>query len=250
MSRKKKEERLYRLQTKTQGLQTFRVVVEETDLFISAEKNLAHEARELALKYRGYIKNQIALYPEFAIGLSPISLGGPAPGIIRDMVSVSQKAGVGPMASVAGAIAERVGADLLAWTKQVIVENGGDIFIKTDAPATVGVFAGKSVLSGRIALKIDSGKRPAAICTSSGTVGHSKSMGNADAVCVISDSCSLADAAATSLGNRVKKKSDIQMALDIGKTIQGVSGILIIMGDKVGIWGQIDLALMEGPQGA
>ena len=250
MSRKKKEARLYRLQTQANGLHTFRVVVEETDLFISAEKNLAHEARELVLEHRGYIQSRIAVDPEFAAGWSPISLAGPVPGIIRDMVSGSKKAGVGPMAAVAGAIAERVGNGLLARTKQVIVENGGDIFIKTDVPAMVGVLAGTSVLSGRIGLKIDSTKRAAAICTSSGTVGHSKSMGHADAVCVLSDSCALADAAATSVGNRVKKKSDIQMALDAGQSINGVSGILIIMGDKVGIWGKIDIVALDGPDGA
>ena len=84
-------------------------------------------------------------------------------------------------------------------------------------------------------------KKPAAVCTSSGTVGHSLSLGNADAVCVLSESCSLADAAATSIGNHIKSKSDIPKAIDIGKNINGINGIAIIMGDEIGLWGNLEL---------
>jgi len=150
------------------------------------------------------------------------------------------------MAAVAGAIAERVGEGLLSHTKQIIVENGGDIFIKTDFPATVGIFAGKSILSGRIGIKVRSAEKSVSVCTSSGTVGHSRSMGNADAVCVVSSSCSLSDAAATSTGNLVRKKTDIQKALDFGRTIPGLFGILIIMDDKAGIWGEIEIVPLDG----
>ncbi len=244
--RKKKQDRIYRSRTSSEGLKTFRVAVKETDIFVSAGKKLADEARELVLKHRGHIENYIDMHPDFAKTLCPINVNGPVPGIVRDMFSGAIKSGVGPMAAVAGAIAERVGHGLLSYTEQVIVENGGDIFIKTDFPATVGLFAGKSILSGRIGLKIDSAKAPISVCTSSGVVGHSMSMGKADAVCVVSGSCSLADAAATSIGNLVKKKTDIQKALDFGKKIPGLFGILIILDDKAGIWGEIDIVGLDG----
>jgi len=82
---------------------------------------------------------------------------------------------------------------------------------------------------------------PIGICTSSATVGHSVSLGRADAVCVLSDSAILADAAATAVGNRVQKDSDIKKALEFGLGIEGVLGVLIIMGDKLGVQGSIEI---------
>jgi hypothetical protein len=153
------------------------------------------------------------------------------------------------MAAVAGAIAEHVGLDLLFHTDEVIVENGGDIFLKTHSPVTVGVFAGDSPLSLRIGLRINPKENPLSVCTSSGTVGHSLSFGKADAVCVISRSCSLADAAATSIGNKVESKAHIQRAIDFGKQIEGVMGIVVIVGDAVGAWGEVEMVPLEREKG-
>ncbi|MBM4271232.1 MAG: hypothetical protein FJ139_03600 [Deltaproteobacteria bacterium] len=82
---------------------------------------------------------------------------------------------------------------------------------------------------------------PMGICTSSGTVGHSLSFGRADAVCVVSQSAIIADASATAIGNLVKRKSDIAFALKRGLNIEGVRGVLIIMGEKFGAAGEIEL---------
>ena len=92
-----------------------------------------------------------------------------------------------------------------------------------------------------IGLRIDSGPKPLAVCTSSGTVGHSLSLGRADAVSVVSESCTLADAAATAIGNQVRSKKDIQNAVEFGQKIEGVLGILIILGDKLGMWGDLEI---------
>lgn len=219
----------------------FRVAVKETDLLICADQPLEHEARELILEYRGHIESYISIYPEFARTLAPWKINHPAPMIIREMSDAGLKAGVGPMAAVAGAIAEAVGKGLSALSKDVIVENGGDIFINSREPLTIGIFAGKSPLSMKIGLKLTPTGTPIAVCTSSGTVGHSLSLGKADAACVISDSCALADAAATAIGNRVKTKADIRSAIGFGKQIDGVRGLLIIVGDKIGAWGEIEI---------
>jgi len=239
------QKRLYRNLTARENLAAFRVAVKETDLFVHAAKPLEEITRELILKHRGYIEAYIKRYPEFVKTLKPWHVSGPAPIIINDMASAGEKAGVGPMAAVAGAIAEHVGIDLLMHTDEVVVENGGDIFFKTNGPVTIGIFAGKSPVSLGMGLRIDPGEKPLSVCTSSGTVGHSLSLGKADAVCVLSDSCPLADAAATSIGNQIKSKAHIGSAIDFGKNIKGVGGIVVIMGDEIGMWGELEVVRLK-----
>ena len=235
------EKRLYRNLLRMDNLVSFTISVNETDLLIHSSKYLEEITKKAILLQRGYIEEYIKKYPEFLNALSPLQVNGSMPLIIRDMASSGLKAGVGPMAAVAGAIAENVGTELLAHSDEIVVENGGDLFIKTYRPVTVGIFAGKSPLSMRIGLRIDSKDRPVGVCTSSGTVGPSLSFGQADAVSVTSYSCSLADAAATSIGNLVGSKNDIQSAIDFGKKIEGIHGIVIIIDDKMGIWGDINI---------
>jgi ApbE superfamily uncharacterized protein (UPF0280 family) len=157
------------------------------------------------------------------------------------MISASRAAGVGPMASVAGAIAEHVGRQLLLKSFNVIVENGGDIFLNMKEDISIGIFAGQSPLSGRIALRIPAGQSPLGICTSSGTVGHSLSFGIADAVCIKSSSAALADAAATAAGNLIRSKSDMRKGLDRAMSIRGVLGVLIVTGDTLAVKGDMEL---------
>ncbi len=234
------ENRTYRNIIKSEHLVAYKVVVKETDIHVQASKNLEDMTRELVFEYREYIEGYINRFPEFAQTLSPWVVTGPEPIIINDMAKAGAAADVGPMAAVAGAIAEHVGTNLLSHSNEVIVENGGDVFLKLDTPVTIGIYAGNSPLSYKLGLRIDTGNRPVSVCTSSGTIGHSLSLGKADAVCVISGSGALADAAATSIANRVTIKSDIQQAIDYGKNINGISGIAVIKEDKIGLWGEIE----------
>jgi hypothetical protein len=164
-----------------------------------------------------------------------------APDIVRDMAQAARVAGVGPMAAVAGAIAEVVGKDLLVYTPEVIVENGGDIFMKVSQTSLIGVYAGESPFTGKIALEINPEETPLGICTSSGTVGHSLSLGSADAVIVLSHSTSLADAAATAIGNKVIAADDINVLIEQVKAMPGLVGVVIIKGDRMGMWGKVKL---------
>ncbi len=241
MSNTAHQERTYRNLAGVDSLVSFNVVVQETDLLIHASTALENIARDMVLKERGFIENYIEIYPEFRKTLVPWQIDKPAPVIVSEMICAGKKAGVGPMAAVAGAVAEQVGKALLSYSDEVVVENGGDVFIKTAKPLKVGIFAADSPLSLKMGLLIDSRKKPAAVCTSSGTVGHSFSFGKADAVSVVSDSCSLADAAATSVGNLIKTKKDIGKAIEFGKKIEGVTGIVIIIGDAAGFWGEIEV---------
>jgi hypothetical protein len=145
------------------------------------------------------------------------------------------------MAAVAGAVAQFVGYELMERCATLIIENGGDIFLKSDQPRTVAIFAGESPLSYKVNLRISPEKTPIGICTSSGTVGPSLSFGKADAVCVLAKKASLADAAASSIGNAILGKQDITKGIERSRQIEGVLGVVIVVEDQMGIWGDIEL---------
>jgi ApbE superfamily uncharacterized protein (UPF0280 family) len=235
------EKRTYRNLVKTDDLIKFEVIVKETDLLVRAEKDLSRETRESVLKYRHQLETYIAMNPEFQKSLVPLKDDPGVPEIVQEMIRTSQLAQVGPMAAVAGAMAESVSKDLLKFSKEVIVENGGDIYLVTSRERIIGVYAGHSPLSLKIGIIIEPEETPIGVCTSSGTVGHSLSFGKADAVCILSKSAALADAAATAVGNLVRDKTDIQSGLERGREIEGVSGTLIMVGEKMGVWGNIKL---------
>lgn len=233
--------RTYRHWIEGKDLIPFDVTVKETDLYIRAASNLQRKAHRLVLKYRRQLEGYIKLNPVFVTSLEPLAVPDYAPAIVRQMAEAARKAGVGPMAAVAGAVAECVGRELLDFSPEIIVENGGDIYLKILSKRTVGIFAGDSPLTGKIGLEINAGDTPLGICTSSGKVGHSLSYGRSDAVVVLSASTALADAAATAIGNRVNQSADIDAAIEFGRIIDGLKGIVIVVGKSVGAWGDVKL---------
>ena len=239
------EERIYRNLVRTDDLVKFEVIVKETDLLVRAESNLSNETRESVLTYRHQLETYITMNPEFQRSLIPLAEDLYAPELVREMIRVSQLARVGPMAAVAGAMAEWVSKDLLKLSKEVIIENGGDIYLATARERTIGIYAGQSPLSLKIGIVIEPEQSPLGVCTSSGTVGPSLSLGKADAVCILSKSAALADAAATAVGNVVQEKKDIELGLERGREIEGVLGTLVIVGEKMGVWGNIRLTKLS-----
>jgi len=235
-------ERNYRKRTRPRGLFSFQVAVRETDLWVCAGRDLEKETRDLVFASRHQLETYIQSHPGFLHSLLPMKEDPYAPPLVREMIRATGKAGVGPMAAVAGAIAQQVGEGLLNLTDQVIVENGGDIFLKADRPLTVSIFAGTSPLSERFGILVPTRQMPLGVCASSGTIGHSLSQGIADAVCVLSSSTALADSAATALGNRIKKKRDLESAAGWADRIEGILGGVVIMGDAMATWGDIELA--------
>ena len=231
----------YRYWCEDKDLVSCNVVIKESDLYIRAQKNLEKKAFKSLSKYRLILEKYIACNPFFESSLKPVSLKKKAPLIVEKMAEAAKKAGVGPMAAVAGAIAEFVGRDLLNYSPEVIIENGGDIFIKTIKARSIGIYSGSSSFTGKIAIEILPQKTPMGICTSSGTMGHSLSLGRADAVVVSSSSAILSDASATAIGNLVKTEEDISKGIELAQKIDGVGGILIIKNDKMGIWGDVKI---------
>jgi len=223
------------------SLTSFTVCVKESNLKIQACLDLNQEALRLLIKHRGELERYIKSHPLFALSLVPLTPDGSMPYIVKEMARAADKAYVGPMAAVAGAIAEMVGRGLLAYCPEVIVDNGGDIFLHTQRPTRVGIYAGISPLSGQLSMEVPPGDMPWGICTSSGTVGPSLSLGRSDAVAVLSPSCSLSDAAATFIANKVKEEEDIEKAISEGQKVAGVRGIVVIVGDKIGMWGEVNL---------
>jgi ApbE superfamily uncharacterized protein (UPF0280 family) len=235
----KHEERTYRSLINKDNLTSYNVKIAESDLFISSDTNLTNEALESLGRYRHSLETYIKNHPEFRSSLLPLPDDKLAPPIIRDMLLKTNVCRVGPMASVAGAISEFVGKDLLPKTENIIIENGGDIFLKSKNELTVSVYAGVSPLSYKVNFIVKPEKTPLGVCTSSATVGPSLSFGKADAVCVISQSATMADAAASAIGNKVKSKNDIRNSLDFGINIPGVTGIIIIIGNDMGAAGEV-----------
>ena len=237
--------RTYRHWVKDKDLVSFNVVVKETDLYIRAQTNLKRKALKLVLKYRDALERYTERHPSFLTSLEPVAVGDDAPRIVTEMAEAARKATVGPMASVAGAIAEFVGSQLLAFSPEIIVENGGDIYLNSLGKRLIGIYAGKSPLTGKLGLEINGQDTPMGICTSSGTVGHSLSYGKADAVIVLSKSAALADAAATAIGNMIIQPSDIPGGIEFARSIDGLKGVIIIWDDKVGLWGEVKLCQMS-----
>jgi ApbE superfamily uncharacterized protein (UPF0280 family) len=236
--------RTYRHWVKDKDLVAFNVTVKETDLYIRSTSDLKSKAHELVLKYRQMLEEYIEGHPSFLTSLEPVAVENDAPQIVTEMAEAAQKAGVGPMAAVAGAIAEAVGSELAAFSPEVIVENGGDIYLKSLKQRLIGIYAGKSPLTGRVGLEIEGKDTPLGVCTSSGTVGHSLSFGQADAVIVLSQSTALADAAATAIGNRINQPEDIPGGIEFARSIKGLKGVIIIQGEQVGVWGEVKLGEM------
>ena len=218
---------------------SWRVAYKETELFICADSVMERAALDAVVALRHELDAYIARHPAFKDSLVPLDPLPGAPAVAVDMCRASRAAGVGPMAAVAGAFSAHVGRKILKYSREVIVENGGDIFMKADAARTVAIYAGRSPLSLKLGLEMQPG--PVSICTSSGTIGPSLSFGRADAAVVVSADACLADACATRLGNELKSADDISRAMELIIEVPGVIGAVAIVGEVCGAVGDIRL---------
>lgn len=216
--------------------------LKETVVEILADSSDYFEvAKESIRKHREELERFIMKDPFFLTTFEPYDCPRNVPEIVGRMCSSAEKVNVGPMASVAGTIADlAVEAMVKAGTKCAVVENGGDISLFIDEPALVGIYAGQSRIRD-IAFRVEPSGSILGICTSSGTVGPSISLGNADAATVVAENASLADACATALGNSVKEESDdcVRKSFDSIKNIQGAIGALVIIGSLMATWGKL-----------
>ena len=239
------EERYYRKKMVPGDMVAFKSVEYETDLFVAVAKGVpvvdlksavAKEIRRARRTLTDYQK----VHPGFFECLEPQSVLPGDPEIVTRMKRAGQAAGVGPMAAVAGAVSAQVADGALSACPEFILENGGDLLVRTKKRRRVAVETGRSPFKG-LKLILEGADAPRGICTSSGVMGHSLSFGKADAATVISEDVYLADAVATALGNRLKSADDISSALAWIQKIPGILGALVIIEGQLGAWGDIVL---------
>lgn len=232
--------RHYRTRMQPGQLVGYRVVAGESDLQIYTATDQQQQASHWLRQCRQQLLDYIQLSSDFLTSLIPLPLRPAAPPIVRRMAAAAERVGVGPMAAVAGAVAEFVGERLCAAAGEVLVENGGDIWLFGHQPRKVLVYAHQSPWSERVALQVRP-NGPLSVCASAGSFGHSLSFGRADAAVAISGDGALADATATAIGNLVKSAEDVSAALDFARRVPGLLGCLVIIGDRLGVWGDVEL---------
>lgn len=238
-------ERRYRNRIRSDKLISFQVQVLQTDLFVRAEKNLEQRATDLVVKSRSNIEKWSRDHPDFLTSLKPLKIKAPAYPPVNWMLKASGLTGVGPMAAVAGAIAEYVGRGLMDESPNIVIENGGDIFLAASDEMVVGLFSGGSAESMKLGLLIQPDRTPLGVCTSSGAIGHSLSYGRADAATVVADEAALADAAATALCNRIQIVDDIEPALSWALSISGVRGAAVVLNKHIGLLGDLEIVRLQ-----
>lgn len=238
--------RTYRLLNRQEDLVFFPVTVRETDLDVGVEKaklspSLVEGVRQEVVRVRAQLEQYIARDSIFLKTMEPCQPRPGAPEIATIMARAGRIAGTGPMAAVAGAIAEHIGQYLAKRSLEVIVENGGDIYLRSRQVRKIGVFAGPSPFTNHLAVEIQPHQTPLGVCTSSGTLGHSLSLGRADAAIILAPSAPLADAVATATANLVQDENDLPRALEFALGIKSVAGALVIKNDQLAAGGNIKL---------
>jgi uncharacterized protein len=213
----------------------------ETQCTIIADKESGIQTAIDSIKHnRAQLEDYVAAYPKFVWTLKPV----PAPEkplVAKLMAEAAEKANVGPMAAVAGVLADLAVKDMVIKGCEVaIVEDGGEVSAISNVAIDVAFAAGSEPLSKRLGFRLT--EFPAGIATSSGRFSHALSFGDAEAATIFCRDAGLADAAATAVGNVVKGEdvtSALEHGISIAKSVSGVEGALIVYKGSVGTWGRI-----------
>jgi len=222
--------------------QSLRIAESKLHLKSDSEKAIATAIAEIR-RHRRLLLNYIKEHPEFQNTLQPIEPSSEAPEIVRIMTEASKKADVGPMASVAGALADvAVRAMLRDGARVAVVEDGGEIAVVTDRPVVISIVSAYPKVSGKIGLRVTEKDCPLGVATSSSKTGHALSFGEADSVTILAENAALADAAATAVCNSVVGSDvdgSIRLGLEKARGIKCVRGVIIVREGRLGLWGKI-----------
>jgi uncharacterized protein len=221
-------------------LSSFQLDFGQTHLKITADISCKEAALNELMSNYNLLVAYINKNPLFKTSYDPLNVNEDSPRIVKLMSESSKICNVGPMAAVAGAFSELIGQRIVTeGAYDVLVENGGDIYLNLKHSILVGIHSGPSPLSDKIGFKVKPKDTPCGICTSSATVGPSINLGKADSITVVAETAVLADAAATAVGNVVHNPKDIELGLSKGKEFAGVRGVVIIIGENIGVCGNI-----------
>ena len=221
---------------------TFQILVEETDLRVTCVEDLSLPMLELVTALRGQIKAWIRVQPEFRTSLAPLPVPAGAPEIVRRMAAGAEAAGVGPFAAVAGTVAHMVAESFVGRSPDLIVENGGDIYIYSRRERFVGLLPDPRGEPVRVRIRPED--CPVSLCASSAHIGHSLSLGKGDLAVVRATDGALADACATMLCNMLREAKDVERATRRAESMRkaGVQGVFLQCAERIGIWGKMELA--------
>ncbi len=232
----------------------------ESDItIISDSKNAILKAKKSFYFHRTNLEKYILKDSHFLKSFSPVKVNTRLE-IVKIMANVAYICDVGPMAAVAGALADLMLESMKSNNednnpefeecKIALVENGGEIAIDSEEPMSIAFYAGENELNLNIGFLVEKKDCPIGIGTSSATVGHAISLGQSDAVTIFAKNAALADAAATKIGNVVKGndiENSIKKGLDIADDIDGIRGVFISRENKVGQVGKLpQLIKIEG----
>jgi len=228
------------------GLFYLRTTYREADLLIASESVSAiNVGLSKFIEERNNIQSFLEKHPEFVYSLEPLGLGGDLPPAIALSVECSRKAGVGPMASLPGALADLALESMLHnGVENAIVENGGEISMRICRKAVVGVYTGREFNFGLI-LEKPCGR--IGISTSSSSVSHALSFGDADAAVVVAENAALADAVSTRVGNIVKSgcSKSMEEAVKLACSIDGVLGCVVYSDNLISFKGDVKPIMLK-----
>lgn len=225
-------------------LVSFQIVIEETDLWLAGRQDLSAPVADYVRFLRGQIKSYAAIHPEFIPALTPLDADPRAPEIIQRMCRAGQATLVGPMAAVAGTIAQMVAERFHKQSPDLLVENGGDTYLFSTRDRHIGILSIPDQ-DVRLCIPVTSAEFPCSFCASSAKIGHSLSFGNADLVVTRSQDAALADAAATALANLLKTAQDMDRVLAQAQKWKdiGIDGVFAQCGEAIGVWGKMELVV-------
>jgi ApbE superfamily uncharacterized protein (UPF0280 family) len=245
--------------SRREGEVSFQAAVGESDLWITArqdisgqdisQQDLSRQVADFLHEVRGAVMAYAVLHPEFLRSLVPLGVPGSAPAIVRRMARAGRECGVGPMAAVAGAVAQAVAERFAGQSPDLLVENGGDLYLCSTKERTVALLA-EPESGACVGLRIPAGDFPLSLCSSSGTVGHSLSLGRGDLVTVrasgVEHAGALADAAATALANLVREDRDVGRVVEAARAWEGlgIEGVFAQCGKKIAVWGKMELTAL------
>ncbi|MGH0051955.1 MAG: UPF0280 family protein, partial [Sphaerochaetaceae bacterium] len=196
------QRRTYRRNMGESRFSSFSISVGESDLWIGFQGNYEKNAlqREGASLLRR-LRRELLDYedPRLLTSFVPLEPKGNISAFLASMFAAGKGSRTGPMSSVAGAIASQIGMHLKEHfnLSEIVVENGGDLYVDVQKPLRVQLFAPTSTFSGKLSVIVNPSYGPMGVCTSSAKLGHSISFGKADAVMVACRDAALADAYAT-----------------------------------------------------
>jgi len=237
---------IYRKSISLKDKYFYRLRYKYTDIFITSDADILNDLEEPVISFYSCLEGIILHDRTFLKSLEPIKEKENYPGYIKKMCRAACRFGVGPMAAVAGAVCDRIAEKISGNCGLLMIENGGDVFIKSEKSVRIGLFISNSFFSDRLNIVIDAKQTPCGICSSSGTMGHSLSLGKSDLVTVMAESAAMADAAATAVANSIMENSDVEKSINIYKKYKEVKGIIVIKDNSIGLWGELQIIKSGG----